>query len=198
MRGWPAQLSAGPVEVRPLKRGDAQEWREVRQRTLSWLTPWEATTPGWHVATQPSFGSMLRYLRREAAADRMLPFAVTYDERLVGQVTVGGILWGSLMGGHIGYWVDQAYAGRSIIPTAVALVTDHCFTEVGLHRLEINIRPENARSLRVVQKLGFRDEGLRQRYLHIDGAWRDHLSFALTAGEVPEGVLTRWQSHQPS
>ena len=79
-----------------------------------------------------------------------------------------------------------------LIRDSVALVTDHCFTTVGLHRVEVNIRPENAASLRVVEKLGFRPEGLRERYLHINGAWRDHLTFALTAGEVPEGVLARW------
>ena len=73
----------------------------------------------------------------------------------------------------------------------MALVVDHCFGRLGLHRIEVNIRPENAASLRVVEKLGFRDEGLRPRYLHIDGAWRDHLSFALTTEEVPDGLLAR-------
>ncbi len=56
----------------------------------------------------------------------------------------------------------------------------------------MNIRPENTASLRVVEKLGFRDEGLRLRYLHIDGAWRDHRTFALTRDEVPDGLLRRW------
>jgi len=92
----------------------------------------------------------------------------------------------------MGYWVGRQTAGRGVAPTAVAMAADHCFTTLGLHRMEINIRPENERSLRVVQKLGFRDEGIRERYLHIDGEWRDHQSFALTAEEVPEGVLARW------
>ena len=96
----------------------------------------------------------------------------------------------------LGYWVDQARAGRGIVPTAVALATDHCFSALGLHRMEINIRPENGPSLRVVEKLGFRDEGLRLRYLHIDGEWADHRSFALTAEEVPEGLLNRWNSRR--
>jgi ribosomal-protein-alanine N-acetyltransferase len=74
----------------------------------------------------------------------------------------------------------------------VALVTDHCFRNLGLHRMEINIRPENGPSLRVVEKLGFRAEGYRPRYLHINGAWADHRSFALTSEEVPEGLLNRW------
>ena len=119
---------------------------------------------------------MVRSLRRQARQGTVLPFVVTYDGALVGQVTVGGITWGSLCSAHIGYWVDQRVAGRGVMPTAVALVTDHCFGAVGLHRVEVNIRPENAASLRVVEKLGFREEGLRGAFLHIAGAWRDHRS----------------------
>ena len=74
----------------------------------------------------------------------------------------------------LGYWVDQARAGQGIAPTAVAMATDHCFRTLGLHRMEINIRPENGPSLRVVEKLGFRDEGYRPRFLHINGEWADH------------------------
>jgi len=76
------------------------------------------------------------------------------------------------------------------------MATDACFTEYGLHRMEICIRPENAASLRVVQKLGFRYEGLRRRYIHIDGDWRDHYAFSLTREDVPQGVLARWLSGQ--
>jgi len=123
-----------------------------------------------------------------------MPFAVTYEDRLVGQLTVANIVWGSACSATIGYWVDRAVAGRGVMPTAVALVTDHCFRTVGLHRIEINIRPENAASLRVVEKLGFRYEGVRVRLLHIHGSWADHRSFALTAEEVPEGVLARWRA----
>jgi ribosomal-protein-alanine N-acetyltransferase len=92
----------------------------------------------------------------------------------------------------LGYWVDRERAGKGIAPTAVAMATDHCFRHLGLHRMEINIRPENQASLRVVEKLGFRDEGYRERYLHINGHWADHRSFALTAEEVPEGLLSAW------
>ena len=135
---------------------------------------------------------MVRVLTSEARAGHLMPFIVTHRGHLVGQVTVGGITWGSLRSAHIGYWVDRAVAGRGVIPTAVAMAADHVFS-IGLHRVEINIRPENAASLRVVEKLGFRPEGLRPRFLHIDGDWRDHLCFALTAEEVGDGVLARWR-----
>ena len=105
---------------------------------------------------------------------------------------MSSISYGSLSSATIGYWVAQSAAGRGLTPAAVALATDHVFRELGLHRMEICIRPENAASLRVVQKLGFRYEGLRRRYIHIDGDWRYHYAFALTQEEVPQGVLARW------
>ena len=135
---------------------------------------------------------MIRDLNRQAREGRSLPFVVTYDGDLVGQLTVSGITWGSACWAQIGYWVDRDHAGRGIIPTAVALASDHCLFTMGLHRIEIAIRPENTASLRVVEKLGFRPERRAPRYLHIDGDWRDHLIFALTAEEVPGGLLRRW------
>lgn len=135
---------------------------------------------------------MVRHLRAEANAGRMLPFVIEYRGTLAGQLTVAGISWGSMCSGHVGYWVDQSVAGRGVMPTAVALAVDHCFRTLGLHRIEVCIRPENLPSRRVVEKLGFREEGLRPRFLHIDGDWRDHLVFALTAEEAPEGLLARW------
>jgi ribosomal-protein-alanine N-acetyltransferase len=137
---------------------------------------------------------MVRALLREARAGRAMPFVMTVRGELVGQLTVGGITWGSLRSAHIGYWVDQAVAGRGITPTSVALASDHLFA-IGLHRVEINIRPENTASLRVVEKLGFRDEGLRPRLLHIDGDWRDHRSFALTTDEVGDGLVARYRRY---
>jgi ribosomal-protein-alanine N-acetyltransferase len=135
---------------------------------------------------------MVHRLRAEARARRTLPFVICYDDELVGQLTVGGIGFGSLRSAHIGYWIDQAVAGRGITPTAVALAVDHCFGAMNLHRIEVNIRPENVASRRVAEKLGLRFEGLRPHYLHIDGAWRDHLGFAITVEEVPDGLLHRW------
>jgi [ribosomal protein S5]-alanine N-acetyltransferase len=184
------------VGLRPIRQRDAVQWRLVRQRNADWLRPWEPTS-WWGQAPPPGFAAMVRRLRAEARAGRALPFVVTYDGRLAGQLTVGGITWGSLCSAHIGYWVDLAVAGRGVMPSAVALVVDHCFGVVGLHRIEVNVRPENVASRRVVEKLGFREEGLRLRFLHIDGDWRDHLSYALTADEVGAGLLARWRASRP-
>ena len=187
---WPLRLQEGPLLLRPLHRRDARSWRAVRAANASWLRPWEATSPEG-ADPPPTFGQMVRAFSREARAGRMLPLVVEVDGALAGQLTVSGITWGSLRSAHVGYWIDQRFAGRGLVPLAMALVGDHCFRVLRLHRLEVNIRPENAASLRVAEKLGMRDEGLRERFLHIDGAWRDHRTFALTAEEVPEGLRAR-------
>lgn len=183
------------MELRPITRQDAKPWFAVRARNASWLRPWEATAPEQALETR-TFAAMVRDLRRQGRDGRGFPWVLTYDGRLVGQVTVSGITWGSARWAQIGYWVDRDVAGRGIVPTAVALAVDHCFVVAGLHRVEVNIRPENAASLRVVAKLGFREEGLRVGFLHIDGAWRDHLGFSLCAEDVPGGMVARWQAQR--
>lgn len=195
-RAWPATLRDGDVVLRPLRMRDAAAWSEVRLANEAWLAPWEPGGPGgWPDRyTVTAFPPMLRQLRRQARNGTTLPFAITYDGRLVGQATAGNIWRGSLNSCFLGYWVDGRYAGRGIAPTAVALLTDHCFTAAKLHRVEANVRPENVASRRVVEKLGFRDEGVRERYLHIDGAYRDHVCYALTVEEVPSGLLHRWHA----
>ncbi|MFD7729204.1 GNAT family N-acetyltransferase [Kitasatospora phosalacinea] len=196
--GWPVELAEGDVVLRPIRRRDQAEWQEVSRRNRDWLRRWEATVPpappGRAPLPRPTYRQMVRYLRAEAAAGRMLPFVLLHQGRLVGQLTVGGITWGSMCSANVGYWVDEAVAGRGIMPTAVALAVDHCFRDLGLHRVEVCIRPENRPSRRVVEKLGFREEGMRPRYLHIDGDWRDHLVYALTAEEAADGLLRRWHA----
>lgn len=187
---WPAVLTSGPVTLRPLRRTDARAWRQVRTENADWLTRWEPTSPLPNVPL-PTFGQLRRELARQARQGYALPFVLEHEQRLAGQVTVTGITWGSMRSGMVGYWIDRRVAGRGLMPRAVAMVVDHCFLTLGLHRLEINVRPENAASLRVVEKLGLREEGTRRAFLHIDGAWRDHRSFAVTAEEVPTGLLAR-------
>jgi len=193
-RGWPVTLTDGDVRLRPLRRSDEATWMRLRAVNAAWLEPWDATSPEPVTGRRPTFGQFVRTLDRQARSGTSLPFAIEHAGDLVGQLTVSGITYGSLYSASIGYWVAQHVAGRGITPTAVALATDHCFTALGLHRVEVNIRPENRPSLRVVEKLGFRDEGLRERYLHIQGAWCDHRTFALTTEDVPRGLLARWHA----
>jgi ribosomal-protein-alanine N-acetyltransferase len=114
----------------------------------------------------------------------MLPFVIRSHGHPVGQMHLFGLAWGSLLSCAAGYWVAESVAGRDIAPTALALACDYAMVDLGLHRVEVNIRPDNTASLAVVRKLAFRDEGLRRNYLHINGAWRDHRTFALTREDL--------------
>jgi len=192
--GWPVTLEDGRVQIRPLRLRDGASWVEARVRNVDWLREWEATPPGSPAEVTTSaatFVTMTRRLRREARQGRGLPFAVLYDGTFVGQLNVSTVVRGSLHSASLGYWIDQRVAGRGIMPTAVALAGDHCFWTVGLHRIEVNIRPENVASRRVVEKLGFREEGVRLGFLHIAGDWRDHISYALLRDEAADGLVKR-------
>ncbi|WP_423922809.1 GNAT family N-acetyltransferase [Frigoribacterium sp. 2-23] len=184
-------LVEGRVGIRPLRLRDTRDLDQALMTNRSWLRQWEATNPNGF--TSHDVRGSIRALQTNARAGLGVPFAVELDGRFVGQLNVSGITYGSLGSATIGYWVTQDAAGHNVTPTAVALATDHCFFTLGLHRMEICIRPENAPSLRVVEKLGFRYEGLRRRYIHINGSWRDHFCFALVAEEVGDGVLRRWR-----
>lgn len=182
-------LNHGGVFVRSIRARDARPLRALLKNNRSWLQQWEATIPGY--SEFPPVGDIIRSLLRLAKQNQAAPFIIEHDGEVVGQVTVSGLSFGSLSSGSIGYWISQDRAGKGITPTAVALVADWCFTGLGIHRVEICIRPENVSSLRIVRKLGMRYEGLRRRYIHIDGDWRDHFCFAVTIDEAPGGLLAR-------
>ena len=196
---WPVRLAGRTptgvdIVLRPLALGDGPAFQSVRRANAAWLEPWDATSPD-PAAPARSFEELVAAYDADAAAGRALPLVIEVDGRLVGQVNAGTVVLGSFRSCYVGYWVSRSVAGRMVVPTALALVGDHLFGRIGLHRIEINIRPENEASLSVVRKLGFREEGLRPHYLHIAGAWRDHVSFALTTedlgGETFRERLTR-------
>lgn len=182
----------GRISLRLVKQRDARALQAELLNNRAWLRPWEATSPDGPVSFDMRLG--IRRLLQQYRDGGGVPFVMEYDGEIAGQLNVWGIARGSLSSATIGYWVGERFAGRDITPTCVALATDVCFRELGLHRMEICIRPENKASLRVVEKLGFRYEGLRRRFIHIAGDWRDHYAFALVREEVPGGVLERWVS----
>jgi ribosomal-protein-alanine N-acetyltransferase len=179
------------VVLRPFRLRDRQSWYQIRAQNKAWLAPWEATLPNTRGTPWPSFVAMLFAYRAEARHGRLFSFAVIYRGSLVGQVTVGGVTRGSASSAYIGYWISKSHARRGLTSLGVALVTDFCFEELGLNRVEINVRPENEASIKLVERLGFRYEGLRRQYLHIDHDWRDHHSYALVRSDVPEGLIAR-------
>ena len=187
-------LTHNDVRLRLVRMKDSKNMEHLILSNREWLRPWEATNP--EGPNSMDIRGQIRMLLRQMDNNSCLPFVIEENGVLVGQLNVANILFGSVSSCVIGYWVAPEAAGRQITPTAVALVSDYLFSTVGIHRIEIDIRPENVSSLRVVEKLGFRYEGLKERYIHINGAWRDHYVFALTREEVEAGVLNRWLRKQ--
>ena len=194
--GWPATLRDGEVTLRPLARSDRDAWRETRHRNVEWLQRWDATVPPGGDLRPTSYAALVRRLNRMARQGAGFPFAVEVGGEFAGQLTVNNIVRGSAQFASMGYWLDQRFAGRGVMPLAVAMAIDHCFFTAGLHRIEICIRPENTNSLRIVEKLELLEVGLAPRFLHIDGDWRDHRIYAITREECPTGLLKRLRSQQ--
>ena len=177
---WPVVLSDHQIYLRPLRFRDRLLWNRVRAENREWLSPWEATIPsisGESSKELPSYFEMVKILNHEARHGRSFSFGIWHEKNLIGQISLGGVIYGAMRGGHIGYWIDRNFANRGYTTKAVEMLTQYAFDVLKLHRVEINLRPENASSRRVAEKAGYVFEGDRPRYLHIDGQWRDHICF---------------------
>ena len=176
------KLVDGELFLKPIRFRDKARWDSVRAVNRDWLSPWEATRPNIdHKSALPSYYGMVMQLNREIRALRSISLGVWLTENknqvLIGQITLGGIIFGAMRGAHIGYWIDQRFANRGYTTRAVKLLTKFGFERLRLHRIEINLRPENEASKQVAIKAGFLLEGARNNYLHIAGDWRDHVTF---------------------
>ena len=182
---WPVTLAGEQIQLRPARLRDRAAWNEIRAENKEWLAPWEASLPivpegtpaSEFLSKRPSFHAMVRAINREARAGRSYSFLIWHEKQIVGQITMGGVILGALRGAHIGYWIDRNFANRGLTTDAVKTLTAFGFERLGLHRIEINVRPENAASCKVAAKAGYHFEGDRPEFLHISGAWRDHKCF---------------------
>lgn len=188
---WPVTLRHDEVTIRPMKVSDARRWHQLRLENQSWLQEWEASLPPESSARALTYRQSARKMLKDAKDGSCMPFIVEYQGIVCGQLTVSGITFGSLRSCNFGYWIAQDFAGRSIMTTAVALVTDHLFYSVNLHRVEVAIRPENIPSNRLVVRLGFELEGMRKQFLHINGEWRDHNIYVLRRDQVTTSRISQ-------
>ena len=174
------------VVLRPLVPPDFAAWSEVRRRNHDWLTVWEpsrlANSPDPSVDRE-AFSARCALRDRERQSGTAYAFGMFVDNAFAGEVNLNNVVRGAMMGGSVGYWIDQARAGRSYTSEAVVVISRYAFEELGLHRLEICIVPRNANSHRVVAKLGLRNEGTAERFLEINGTWEDHVRYGFTSEE---------------
>ena len=174
------------VLLRPLTREDFAAWREVRRRNRSRLKQWEPKPlPGRPDTAEDAraFADRCTARRRERQQGTGYGFGVFVDGRFRGEMNLSALQRGPFQSCYVGYWIDEAVAGNGYTPEALVVAARFAFEDLRLHRLQVSIVPRNSSSLRVVEKLGLRCEGLAERYVEINGVWEDHLRFAITAEE---------------
>ena len=185
----PVELVGRRLVLRALEASDFDQWTEVRTRSAGWLRKWEPSIPSGHAdpsTDRRAFASRCAARDRERQLGTGYGFGMFHDGALVGEINLSSIQRGPFQSCYIGYWVDEAHAGKGFTPEAVVMVMRFAFEELGLHRVQVAIIPRNAPSRRVMAKLGIREEGVATRYLEINGVWEDHVRHALTAEEWAE------------
>lgn len=181
--GSPAPHLAGrQVYLRPPQPDDWPHWARLRAESRDFLAPWEPSWPADGL-TQGAFRRRLRRYAREAREGYGHAFLIFRrgDHRLVGGMTLSNVRRGVAQSCSAGYWIGKPYARQGLMSDALRATIRFTFAELGLHRLEAACLPANEASQGLLLKVGFRREGYAREYLRIDGAWRDHVLFALLA-----------------
>ncbi len=194
----PTELHGRRVLLRPLAPTDFPEWREVRQRNRGWLLKWEPKPPPGQpddTESKPAFNARCGAREREWQLGTGYGFGIFVGGRFAGEINLSGVQRGPFQNAYVGYWIDEARAGRGYVPESLVVVARFAFADLRLHRLQVAIIPRNRPSRRVAEKLGLRDEGTALRYLAINGVWEDHVRYAITAEEWEERgkeLLREW------
>ena len=179
-------LRANGLFLRPARGADFAAWAQLRGESRDFLTPWEPTWPDDDL-TRGAFRRRLRRQNDEMARDEAFAFLIFGEasNRLMGGITIGGIRRGVAQAATLGYWMGAQYAGKGHMKRAVAAVVAYGFETLRLNRIEAACIPENQASAALLLRNGFTQEGFARAYLRIDGAWRDHLLFAIVDGDAP-------------
>ncbi len=166
--------------LRPPHPNDYALWAELREASRQHLVPWE---PTWSrdELSRTSFRRRLRIYQRDMAEDLGYAFFIfrEADDALLGGLTLSNVRRGVTQAVTLGYWIGARFASQGRMTEAVRVVVPFVFDDLRLHRLEASCLPHNSASMRVLERNGFQREGLARRYLKIDGAWRDHVLYAL-------------------
>ena len=182
-REFPA-LKGERVMLRMPVPGDYREWAALRTASRKFLVPWEPRWPADELERGPWRQRLGRY-RQDFAQGTAAAFFIFEigSGKLVGGITLANIRHGVSQSGQIGYWIGEPFAGQGFMLEALGLVSRFAFDTLRLHRIEAACIPDNKRSMRVLEKAGFRREGLLRSYLRINGDWQDHYLYALIADD---------------
>lgn len=192
-------LNGQGVVLRPPRPSDYVAWASLREESRDYLQPWE---PAWAEddLTRAAFRRRLGVYAREMEQGTAWPLFVfdPADEALLGAITLSNIRRGVAETGTLGYWIGRPYAGRGVGTAAVRAMLAHAFGSLGLHRVEAACVPTNHASHRVLEKAGFRQEGVARAYLKINGRWADHLLFGVLQEEFDARIAHSVRVSDPS
>jgi ribosomal-protein-alanine N-acetyltransferase len=186
------RIATERLVLRPPRTSDVAEIRRALRTNAVHLRPWSvAPGPGEDPASLASVSRAVLQHRREWKRGRAFVLFIAPkgdDSRIVGRIALGGVMRGAFQNSYLGYWIDQELQGRGLMTEAVRAATAFALSALALHRVQAAVMPRNGASLRVLEKAGYRREGVAERYLSIAGRWEDHVLFAITSDEpVVEG-----------
>jgi ribosomal-protein-alanine N-acetyltransferase len=179
------RLDNGPIYLRPPRLRDFKRWSRLREESREFLTPWEPAWPA-DALTRRAFMRRLRRQNAEWRRDEGYSFLVflNADQQLVGGIGLSNVRRGVAQMASLGYWIGASFSRQGMMSLAVRTMVLFGFAQLGLHRIEAACLPTNAASRGLLTKSGFREEGYARAYLRIDGAWRDHVLYALLREDV--------------
>lgn len=167
------------MTLRLPQHSDYRDWAALRRQSEEFLKPWEPTWAADHLSRK-GFTNRVYWARRSMTGGTGLPlFLIRRDDKaLLGAITLDNIRRGPSQAGSCGYWIGQEYARMGYMKEAVLAVVHHAFTALDLSRVESACLPENQASRGVLEKCGYKYEGVAQSYLQINGRWRTHVLYA--------------------
>ena len=172
------------MTLRLPEHGDWRQWSEVREVSAEFLIKWEPVWSNDHL-TRRSFTNRVYWAQRAESQGQALPMLLIRrdDQQLLGALTLDNIRRGPSQTGTFGYWIGEPFARQGYMREAILALTHHAFTRMDLSRLEAACLPENTASRGVLEKCGFKYEGVAQSYLQINGRWRNHVLYANLRGD---------------
>jgi len=174
-----ATAPGGGVHLRHPRWADFEDWGKLRRLNQHYLSPWEPQWDERHL-TRLSYKARLSRFKRIVSNGEGYPFHVfrANDDRMVGACNITHVQRGVAQSAQLGYWIGEAYAKQGFGRAAVKAACLFCFDDLGLHRIEAAVQPDNAASIKVLNAVGFQEEGLARGYLKINGQWEDHVIYA--------------------
>jgi ribosomal-protein-alanine N-acetyltransferase len=177
-------IEGAGVFLRTPQMADFAEWARLRAESRAFLVPWEPTWPEDDL-TRGAFRRRLRRYAQELRDDLGYPFLIfrASDRALIGGITLTNVRRGVAQAANVGYWIGASHARRGYMSAALATLVPYAYDSLRLRRIEAACLPNNAASIRLLEKLNFQREGYARQYLCIAGQWQDHLIYAHLAGD---------------